>query len=213
MKKRSKIDANLPKINAKSCSGGFGCSGPTRGRSGTRLERPRDAKSGRLSRQAGRLGGEVGGSGRQVGRLKRQLASLGCLCALVERVGRANLSPSSVRSEFSLDVGTIAKSRKLEFRAPTQCFVRVGRSAETLTAEAKNIGENVVSVSKIEPQSVSGASREHLNHPSRAEKRQLERYRTAERFFFWQFERAGRNAEPKAASRGAERGTHPRDPV
>ena len=126
----------------------------------------------------------MGGSGRQVGRLKRQLASLGCLCALVERVGRANLSPSSVRSEFSLDVGTIAKSRKLEFRAPTQCFVRVGRSAETLTAEAKNIGENVVSVSKIEPQSVSGASREHLNHPSRAEKRQLERYRTAERFFF-----------------------------
>ena len=56
-----------------------------------------------------------------------RLALLGCLRALVERVARANPSPSNVQSEFSLDVGTIAKSRKLEIRAPTQCFVRVGR--------------------------------------------------------------------------------------
>ena len=57
-----------------------------------------------------------------------ELALLGCFQALVERVASANPSPSSVRSEFSPDVGTIATSPKLEIRAPTQCFVRVGRS-------------------------------------------------------------------------------------
>ena len=41
------------------------------------------------------------------------------------RVASANPSPSSVRGEFSFNVGAIAKSPKLEIHAPTQCFVRV----------------------------------------------------------------------------------------
>ena len=57
-----------------------------------------------------------------------KLALLGCCWAFVERVASANPSPSSVRSKFSPDVGAITTSPKLEIRAPTQCFVRVGRS-------------------------------------------------------------------------------------
>ena len=53
--------------------------GPARGRTGTRLERPRGAKLGRLGRQVGRLGRLVGGSGRQVGNLERQVGTLGLL--------------------------------------------------------------------------------------------------------------------------------------
>ena len=96
-----------------------------RGRTGTRLEWPRNAKLGRLGRQVGRLGCQVGGSGRQVGRLERRVSPLGRFWALVERVASTNPFPSSVRSEYLLDVGTIARSPKLEIRAPTQCFVRV----------------------------------------------------------------------------------------
>ena len=107
--------------------GRFGRSGPARGRSGTHLERPRNAKLGHLGRQVGRLGRPVGGSGRQVGNLECQVGPLGCFWSFVERVSSANASPSTVRSEFSSDVGTIATSPKLEIRAPTQCFVRVGR--------------------------------------------------------------------------------------
>ena len=54
----------------------FGRPGPTQGRTGTRLERPRDVKLGCLGRQVGRLGHQVGGSGRQVGRLERHVGSL-----------------------------------------------------------------------------------------------------------------------------------------
>ena len=54
-----------------------------------------------------------------------KLALLGCFWPLVERVASANAFPSTVRSEFSSDVGTIAASPKLEIRAPTQRFVRV----------------------------------------------------------------------------------------
>ena len=61
--------------------GRFGRSGPARGRTGTRLERPRNAKLGRLGRQVGRLGRLVGGSGRQVGNLERQVGPLGLLLA------------------------------------------------------------------------------------------------------------------------------------
>ena len=50
-----------------------------RGRTGTRLERPRNAKLGRLGRQVGRLGRLVGCSGRQVGSLKRRVGPLGML--------------------------------------------------------------------------------------------------------------------------------------
>ena len=71
-----------------------------------------------------------------------RLAPLGCLWALVERVARANPSPSSVRSEFSLDVGTIAKSRKLEIQAPTQCFVRVQRSCGSVHARSNKHRRN-----------------------------------------------------------------------
>ena len=57
----------------------LGGSGPARGRTGTRLERPRNAKLGRLGRQVGCLGRLVGGSGRQVGNLERQVCLLGLL--------------------------------------------------------------------------------------------------------------------------------------
>ena len=71
-----------------------------------------------------------------------RLAPWGCLWALVERVARASPTPSSVRNEFSLDVGTIATSRRLEIRAPTQCFVRVRRSCRSVRARSKKHRRN-----------------------------------------------------------------------
>ena len=59
------------------------------------------------------------------------------------------------------------------------------------TPEATNIAETVVTAWKIESQSVPGASRERPNEPSRAENREPERYRTAERIFFCQSSEQG----------------------
>ena len=76
---RRKIDRKSTKNQRNFDLGWFGRSGPARGRTGTRLERPRNAKLGCLGRQVGRLGRLVGRSGRQLGNLERQVGPLGLL--------------------------------------------------------------------------------------------------------------------------------------
>ena len=123
-----------------------------------------------------------------------KLALLGCFRALVDRVASANPSPSSVRSEFSPDVGTLATSPKLEIRAPTQCFVRVRRSCRSVHIRSdewrRNRRSGFENRAPERPESVSGA-------PGRAKssgKTQPERHRTAGRIFFCQSSAVSRNA-------------------
>ena len=142
-----------------------------------------------------------------------RLAPWDCLWALVERVARANPTPSSVGNEFSLDVGTIATSRKLEIRAPTQCFVRVGRSCRSVRPRSKKHRRNcrfgLENRAPERPGSVPGA-------PERAKSSGKPRTRVlpdCRAHFFLPVERAGRNAEPNAAQAQAERGRDARGPV
>ena len=139
-----------------------------------------------------------------------RLAPWDCLWALVERVARANPTPSSVRNEFSLDVGTIATSRKLEIRAPTQCFVRVRRSCRSVRARSKKHRRNcrfgLENRAPERPGSVPGA-------PERAKssgKTRMERNRTAERILFWQSSEQGATQGRNEAQAQAERGRDPR---
>ena len=88
-----KIDPKSMKNQRNFDLGRFGRSGPTRGRSGTRPERPRDTKLGRLGRQVGRLGRQVGGSECQVGRLEQRVGPLRSL--LGARLSRCQCEPLS----------------------------------------------------------------------------------------------------------------------
>ena len=119
---------------------------------------------------------------------------LGCSQALVKRVACASPSPSSVRSEFLPDVGTLATNPKLEIRAPTQCFVRVRRSCRSVRTRSDKHRRNhhfgLENRAPERPESVSGA-------PGRAKssgKTQPERHRTAGRIFFCQSSAVSRNA-------------------
>ena len=128
---------------------------------------------------------------------------MGCFRALIDRVASANPSPSSVRSEFSADVGTLATSPKLEIRAPTQCFVRVGRSCRSVRSRSKKHRRNcrfgLENRAPERPGSVPGA-------PERAKssgKTRMEPNRTAERIFFCQSSEHGATQSQTQPWRGA----------
>ena len=70
------------------------------------------------------------------------LALLSSFRGLVERVASRNPSPSSVRSEFLLDVGTIARSPKLEICASTQCFVNFSPKSRLCVLDAFWVQKN-----------------------------------------------------------------------
>ena len=142
-----------------------------------------------------------------------RLAPWGCLWALVERVARANPTPSSVRNEFSLDVGTIAKSRKLEIRAPTQCFVRVGRLRGSVHNRSdkrrKTRDFSVENRAPERPGTVPGAS----GRAKSGGKTRAGAQSGCLSPFFWPVERARRNAGPDAAPGRSARRDPPRAPV
>ena len=138
---------------------------------------------------------------------------LGCSQALVKRVACASPSPSSVRSEFLPDVGILATSPKLEIRAPTQCFVRVRRSCRSVHTRSdkrrRNCRFGLENRASERPGSVPRA-------PGRAKsggKMQISAPSDCLSHFFLPVDRAGRNAEPSAASREPSAGGSARDPV
>ena len=142
-----------------------------------------------------------------------KLALLGCFRALVDRVASANPSPSSVRSEFSPDVGTLATSPKLEIRAPTQCFVRVRRFCRSAhTRSHKRRGNLHFGLENRAPERAGSVPRA----PGRAKsggKTRAGAQSDCRSHFFLPVERARRNAGPDAAPARSARRDRPRGPV